>query len=311
MEKEEIDFLIIDGDSFIHRAYHGYKAYSKNFANESNFAIKGFTEMLARTINKYESKYLAIVLDHQGISFRKEIYPEYKANRSPKEEKFLKQISSIHDFVKSSGLPYFCIEGVEGDDTIGVLTKKSQSKKWKTVILSGDKDLAQVIDENTKIIDTKTDKVITINNIKEVFGVKKPKQIIDFLALQGDKADNILGMDNCGQKTALKLIEKYNSINELIESDLNELYDYIKPVVRNKHKAKSIVEQVKNNKEQLLLWRFLTSLKLDIPMETTLKDIKIMENRIDFKTLNNIRSEYNLNLNYSLPNEILKKIRII
>lgn len=309
-KKEDIDLLIIDGDSFIHRAYHGYKTHNKGYADDSNFAIKGFCEMLTRVINKYESKYLAVVLDHKSETFRKKIYPDYKGQRPPKEENFLKQVSAIHDFVKASGLPYFCIEGVEGDDTMGVLAIKAQSLNWKTVLLSGDKDMAQIVDKNTKIVDTKTNKEIRLNNIEHVFGVEKPYQIIDFLALQGDKADNILGMQDCGNKTALHLIKKYDTIETLLKCNLDELYDYVKPVVRQKTKAENIVRQVKDEKEKLLLWKFLTSLKLDIELNITRKDIKVSPERINYEILNSLQKEYQLNLNYSLPKCAKKFISI-
>jgi len=310
MIKEKIDFLIIDGDSFIHRAYHGYKAHNKGTSSDKNFAIKGFTEMLTRVINKYDSTFLAVVLDHKGITFRKEIYPDYKGNRPPKEQNFLIQVDAIHDFVKASGLPSFCVEGVEGDDVIGVLAVKAQSLNWKTTVLSGDKDMAQIVDSNTKILDTKTNKEIRLDNLEEHFGVKHPHQIIEFLALQGDKADNILGMVDCGTKTAQKIIEKYNTINNLIESDLDELLEYIKPIIRNKKKAANIVRQVRDEGDTLLFWKFLTSLKLDIELNLTMKDIKVSEERIDFDVINKIQSEYGLNLNYSLPQKSKKHISI-
>ena len=305
--KNNIDFLIIDGDSFIHRAYHGYKKVNNDYT-EHNIAIKGFTEMISRVINKYQSKYIALVFDHQGTSFRHDVYPEYKGNRPPKELHFLKQIEDIHTFSSAIGLPIFCIENFEADDTIGALARKSQKLNWNTVILTGDKDLAQLVDQKTIIIDTKKDKEINLGNLESVFGVNKPHQIIELLALKGDKADNILGMKDCGEKTAIKLIQKYDTINELIKADPVELYDYIKPIIRQKAKAESIVKQVVENPDSLLLWQYLTSLNIDVGLNLTMKDIKINPDRMSFDLINQIRFEYNLNLKKSIPLIIKKHI---
>lgn len=315
MQSNDIDFLIIDGDSFIHRAYHGYKAYNKsNNSNEDEevFAIKGFTEMISRVLNKYKYKYLAVVLDDQGDSFRKEIYPEYKINRPPKPESFLSQIEDIHKYIKSSGLPYFCIENVEGDDVIGVLAEKAKNFKWKTKILSGDKDMAQVIDENTVIFDTKSQKEINLENIEANFGVRDPKQIIDLLALKGDIADNIKGLEGCGDKTAIKIIEHFKSINNLINyENKNERNQIIEKLTRNKIKSKIIIEQLDNKPNELLLSKFLTSLKLDIEMNLKIGDIKSSIHNIDFNELNRISLKYKLDLNKSLPQEIKNNIKLL
>lgn len=293
-------FVIIDGDSFIHRAYHGYKTHNKKFSREDNYAIKGFTSMLSKTLNDIEYDYLAIVLDHQGKNFRHRLSPIYKANRSEKEASFLKQIEIIHKFVKATALPYFCVEDVEGDDVIGCLARKGQSKDWDIDIYTGDKDIAQILDSNTRLIDTRFNKTITMDNIKEVFGVDHPYQIIDFLALQGDKADNIEGVDGCGKKTANKIIETYDIIENFIDADSDHIWESIRKTVRSNDKTNGIIKQVRENPEKILLSKELTSLKLDLELSLTISDIKLKNSRFDFFEVDSIIKEYDLKPDYSL-----------
>lgn len=296
---EQKKFIIVDGDSFIHRAYHGYKKHNK-YTTEVNYAVKGFTSMLSKTLNDRNFDFLAIVLDHQGKNFRHELDKNYKANRPEKEANFLKQIYAIHEHVVASGLPYFCVEGVEGDDVIGFLAKKAQKKGWKTEILTGDKDIAQILDHNTSLIDTRFNKTITMNNIQETFGVEKPYQIIDYLALQGDIADNIMGLDDCGKKTAQKIIKDFDVIENLIKASEEEIRESIKKVARNKAKVESIIKQVKDTPEKLLLSKKLTTLKTNIDLELTLKHIKVKIDKIDIEKLEELNAIYSLAPFYSM-----------
>lgn len=306
MENKKYDFVIIDGDSFIHRAYHGYK--SNKFATEKNYAIKGFLEMISRVLNDYDYKYLAIVFDYQGECFRHELSSVYKANRKEKEPLFLEQIKDIHKAVKASGLPSFCVKGVEGDDTIGVLTRKAQSLNWTTAIFSGDKDLSQLLDENTTIIDTnkRTQKIINLNDIEKYFGVKNPEQIIDLLAIKGDVADNIIGLKDCGDKTASFLLNNYKNLEEIMNEDKEILASKIKSIVRSKDKVNSIIYQLEHEKEKLLLSKELTKIRDNADnLNLSMKDIKIKENRVDKALVLSILKKYNLKLEYSFSKEII------
>lgn len=298
--------VIIDGDSFIHRAYHGYKTHNKKFSNENNYAVKGFTSMLSKTLNATTFDYLAIVLDHQGKSFRHELSPTYKANRAEKEDSFLHQIKIIHDFVKASGLPYFCKEGVEGDDVIGYLAKKAQEKGWLVDIYTGDKDIAQVLDVGTKLIDTRFNKEISLENIKDVFGVNKPYQIIDFLALQGDKADNIEGLAGCGVKTANKIIEEYDIIENFLEATDQDIIEKISKTVRSKEKTKGIITQIRENPSKLMLAKELTTLRTNFDLNLTLADLKIHQSRFDFIKTKEIVKNYQLTPAYSFDKKSLE-----
>lgn len=298
--------VIVDGDSFIHRAYHGYKTHNKKFSNENNYAVKGFTSMLSKTINSIEFDFLAIVLDHQGKNFRHRLSTDYKANRPEKEESFLKQIMVIHEYVKATGLPYFCVEGVEGDDVIGFLTKKAQLKDWDVDIYTGDKDIAQVLDENTKLIDTRFNKIISMENIEETFGVKKPYQIIDFLALQGDKADNIEGVEGCGKKTANKIVECYDTIENFIEASQEDITNKIQKTVRSKEKTKDIIKQIKETPEKVLLAKKLTTLKTDLDITLSLADIQIRNSRFDYEKTHRILTDYQLKKEYSMLTKSLE-----
>lgn len=297
--KIDNNFLIIDGDSFIHRAYHGYKS-DKN-STEKNFLIKGFTKMITKEINSRKPTYLAIVMDYQGDSFRKELYPEYKGNRPPKTEDFLLKVEEIHEYIRSSGLPYFCHKGVEGDDVIGYLAKSAQKRNWQTTILTGDKDMAQIVDKNTRLVDTRFKREININNIKEHFGVEEPIQIIDFLALQGDKADNILGLEGCGEKTALKIIEEYKTIENFINADENDIYSKIRKTVRSEIKTQKIIKIIKENPNDLLLSKTLTTLKLDLDFNLSMSDIKPKKIRFNRDKIIEINLANNLHYKYSLP----------
>ena len=306
MENKKFDFIIVDGDSYIHRAYHGYKKYNR-FATEENFAIKGFLEMLSKTLNMYKSSYLAIVFDYQGPSFRNELSPIYKANRPKKEPIFLSQIEDIHNIIKKSGLPSFCIKGFEGDDTIGSLVRKAQLKKWNTAIFTGDKDLAQLLDENTCIIDTntRTEKIIKLNDLEKYFGVEKPENIIDLLAIKGDKADNILGLNGCGDKTGVFLVKKYGTVENIIAADKDQLKIELKSVLRHKDKIESVLYQLEEDKERLLLDKELTKLKENIIIDLTLKDIKIKEERLDKNYVIAILKKYNLKKEFAFQKEII------
>lgn len=297
-------FLIIDGDSFIHRAFHGYKK-DKN-STEFNFLIKGFFKMITKELNSRKFDYLALVMDYQGDSFRKDIYPEYKGNRPKKTKEFLEQVEEIHEYIRCSGLPYLCMKGVEGDDVIGFLAKKAQLQKWETVILTGDKDMAQVIDENTKLIDTRFKKEINLLNLEETFGIKEPNQIIDFLALQGDKADNIIGLDGCGEKTAIKIINEYGSVENILKASEDDIYDKIRKTVRSEIKTKNIIKQIKETPDKLLLAKTLTTLKTDLDFNLTLKDIKINRKRFNREKIIKFNEKYGLYYKDVITKEIIE-----
>lgn len=297
--EENKKIIIIDGDSFIHRAYHGYKK------DENKDAIMGFLSMITKIINNNKFDYIAIVLDDQNENFRHRLSPKYKANRPPKPIALQQQIYDIHSFIKNSGLPYFSVVDVEGDDVIGFLAKKAQNKNWSVDIFSGDKDLAQVIDEKTKIIDTRFKKEIELKNIFDNFGVVHPYQIVDLLALQGDKADNIEGINKCGKTTAIKIIKEFGTIENLLNTDHQELIEKMKPLIRNKESLKIILDQIMNEKEKILLSKNLISLKTDLDLDLKIKDIKIKTERIKKEVLIQICQKYGLNIKYSLPRIII------
>lgn len=301
--------IIIDGDSFIHRAYHGYKKNAK-YTTEFNFAVKGFTSMLSKALNERTFDYLAIVMDHQGKNFRHELDVNYKANRPEKEANFLNQIYAIHDHIKASGLPYFCVENVEGDDVMGFIAKKAQKQNWEIEILTGDKDIAQILDKNTRLVDTRFNKTITLDNIFETFGVKEPYQIIDYLALQGDKADNIKGLDDCGAKTAQKLINDFDTIENILNATPDQIRDSIKKVTRQKIKVDNVISQIKNEPEKLLLSKKMTTLKTDLLLDLTMKDIKFKMERIDIVRLKELNFKYSLHPEYSMYKDTFEYFKI-
>lgn len=215
MSAEKKPLILVDGSSYLYRAFHAMPALtnSKNFPTG---AIYGMVNMLRRLLNDYEPEHVVVVFDAKGRTFRDDIYAEYKANRKEMPPELVKQVEPIHRVIKAMGFPILMIEGVEADDVIGTLALQATKAKVDALISTGDKDLAQLVNEHVTLVNTMTNTVMDVEGVKEKFGVL-PKQIVDYLTLVGDTSDNVPGVPQVGPKTAAKWLQEYNSLDELIK----------------------------------------------------------------------------------------------
>lgn len=220
MSEKQTPFILVDGSSYLFRAYHVPQLQRMtNSEGMMTGAIFGVINMLKSLINEYQPTHMAVVFDAKGKTFRNDLYPEYKANRPPMPEDLRQQIEPIHKIVEAMGLPLLVVEGVEADDVIGTLAKQACAEGRETLISTGDKDMAQLVSDNVTLINTmdKNNPITDYDRVIEKFGVK-PDQIIDFLALVGDKVDNIPGVNKCGPKTAVKWLSEYGSMQGVIDN---------------------------------------------------------------------------------------------
>ncbi|GIT53995.1 MAG: hypothetical protein Ct9H300mP16_11550 [Pseudomonadota bacterium] len=190
--------VLVDGSSYLYRAFHAMPNLT-NSRGEATGAVYGVINMLRRLLKEQSSTYLAVVFDAPGPTFRDELYPQYKANRPPMPDELRSQIELVHKVIEALGLPLLCIRGVEADDVMGTLAVTATREGMKTVLVSGDKDLAQLVDENVVLMDTMKDITYDTTGVEQKFGVP-PEKIVDFLALVGDTADNIPGVPKVGPK---------------------------------------------------------------------------------------------------------------
>jgi len=206
--------VLVDGSSYLHRAFHAIRDLSTSSGEPTN-AIYGVVSMLRRLRKDYEPERMAVVFDAPGPTFRSEIYPDYKANRPPMPEALASQIEPLHEIVQALGMPMLVIEGVEADDVIGTLARAERERGGEVVISTGDKDLAQLVDERVSLINTMNQEELDVAGVEAKFGVP-PERIVDYLALVGDSSDNIPGVPKCGPKTAVKWLHQYGSLDEVI-----------------------------------------------------------------------------------------------
>ncbi len=245
------DLILVDGSSYLFRAFHALPPLA-NSRGEPTGAIVGVVNMLRKLINDYQPKYVAVVFDAPGKTFRDDLYADYKANRPPAPEELVVQINMLHDIVEAMGLPLLMVEGVEADDVIGTLTRQAAQQGMTTLVSTGDKDMAQLVDGHVSLIDTMSNRYMDAAGVEEKFGVK-PEQIIDYLALVGDASDNIPGVPKCGPKTAAKWLARYGTLDELIAHA-----EQIKGKVG---------ESLRAALPQLPLSRQLTTIKTDVPLD--------------------------------------------
>lgn len=206
--------LLIDGSSFIFRAFYAVRNLNAPNGMPTN-AIYGIINMLKQMQKKYTTPYWVCVFDAKGKTFRDEIYPEYKANRRETPEELITQFPYIHEIIADLGIPVIIQEGVEADDVIATIAKKYAAKGHQILIATGDKDFAQIVEDNIILINTMTNEQLDREGVINKFGVR-PEQIIDYLSLIGDTVDNVPGVHKCGPKTAQKWLSEYESIDNLI-----------------------------------------------------------------------------------------------
>jgi len=206
--------LLVDGSSYLYRAFHAMPDL-RNGAGEPTGAIYGMVNMMRRARSELKADHIACVFDAKGKTFRDEMYSEYKAHRSPMPEDLVKQIEPIHAMVKALGWPILMVSGVEADDVIGTLACQATEAGWETIISTGDKDLAQLVNPSVTLINTMTNEKLNIEGVIEKFGVP-PDRIVDYLSIIGDTVDNVPGVPKAGPKTANKWLAEYGDLDNLM-----------------------------------------------------------------------------------------------
>ncbi|MBW0148638.1 DNA polymerase I [Marinobacter arenosus] len=260
-EQKTPPVVLVDGSSYLFRAYHALPPLTTS-KNQPTGAIKGVISMLRRLEQDFPGSKMVVVFDAKGKTFRHDMYEKYKANRPPMPEDLACQIEPIHEIVKAMGLPLLIVSGVEADDVIGTLAHEATSKGIDVVVSTGDKDMAQLVSDHVTLINTMTETRMDREGVREKFGVT-PEQIIDYLALVGDKVDNIPGVNKCGPKTAVKWLESYQDLDNLIEHA-----DEIKG---------KIGEYLREAKETLPLSRELATIKTDVDLDFGLEDLQLRQ----------------------------------
>jgi DNA polymerase I len=211
----EKTLLLVDGSSYLYRAYHALPELRSPKTGEPTGAIYGVLNMLRKLATDYKSQARACVFDAKGRTFRDELYAEYKATRSAMPDDLGRQVEPLHDAIRALGWPLLIIDGVEADDVIATLVEQARARGWRTVISTGDKDLTQLVDERTLWVNTMSNEKLDVAGVTAKFGVP-PEKIVDYLALIGDQIDNIPGVDKVGPKTACKWIVQYGSLEGVI-----------------------------------------------------------------------------------------------
>ena len=262
--------ILVDGSSYLFRAFHAMPPLTNREGHPTG-AIYGVTNMIGKLLETYQPEQIAVVFDAKGKTFRNDLYADYKAHRPPMPDELRVQIAPIHEIVKALGLPLLVIEGVEADDVIGTLAVQATQAKKDALISTGDKDMAQLVNEHITLINTMTDTLMTPDKVVEKFGIR-PDQIIDYLALMGDTSDNIPGIPKCGPKTAVKWLTAYDTMDNLI-AHTNEI------------KGK-IGDTLREHIPHLALSRQLTTIRTDCDLPINLPDLTRREADIDaLKTL--------------------------
>ena len=273
--------VLIDGSSFLYRAYHASKNGFTNSKGQPTGVCLIITKMLENILKKFANSDFIMIFDAKGKSFRNEIYKEYKAHRPPMPDDLRSQIEYVHKIVRGLGFPLVSIEGVEADDVIGTYATKATKKNIKTIICTGDKDLAQLVDSNITLYDSMNDVYYDENGVVEKFGVK-PSLIIDFLALKGDSSDNIPGMAGCGDKTAVSLLNEIGSITE-IEKNLDKIQTL------SFRGAKTFKDKFVNALDSIHLSYTLATIRKDVEVPFELENVPKLVT--DYDTLIEVFSE--------------------
>lgn len=253
-------FYIIDGNSYIYRAFYAIRGLSSSYGLPTN-AVFGFANMLLKVIKEKSPDLLAIAFDPKGQTRRHAEFKEYKAQRPPMPRDLVPQIPYIHKLVEAFRIPVFVKEGQEADDVIATLARRAEAAGMEVTVVTGDKDILQLVGENIKVYDTLKEKVFEPNDVEERFGVR-PERMVEIMGLMGDASDNIPGVPGIGEKTAQALIKQYGTIENL----LAHAQDISKPKLRQ-----SLIE----NAHLARLSRDLAVLRSDVPLEISYDDLKL------------------------------------
>ncbi len=215
-EKKKKTLFLVDGSNYVYRAFYAIRHLSNSKGFPTN-AVYGFTTMLMKLLRDWKPDYIAVAFDLKGPTFRDEVYDQYKANRAPTPDALIPQIPYIKEVVRGFSIPVIEKEGIEADDILGTLAKRYGGKDMQVVIVTGDKDLMQLVTPDIVVIDTMKDKTYDIEGVKERFGVP-PEKVVEVLALSGDQSDNIPGVPGVGGKTAQRLIEEFGSLEQVLNN---------------------------------------------------------------------------------------------
>ena len=248
---------LIDGSSYIFRAYYGIRADLSTSRGFPTNAVYGFANMLLKFLREYEPRYLGMVFDSKGEVFRNEIYPEYKANRDEAPESLKLQFPKIFELVQAFSIPMFAMEGYEADDIMGTIARAQEESK--VVLVTGDKDFCQLVSENVTLVDTMRERVTGIREVHEKYGIE-PGQMVDFFALVGDKVDNVPGVAGVGEKTASALISEYGNLDGVYGN-----LDALRP---------SVARKLIDSRDDAYLSRELVTIKTDVEVETGIEEFR-------------------------------------
>ena len=257
MPESRPPLVLVDGSSYFYRAFHALPPLSTSQGQPTG-AIRGVVNMLRRLLDDYRPEQVAVVFDARGKTFRDDLYDQYKANRPPMPDELAAQVEPLHEMVRALGLPLLQVPGVEADDVIGTLARQASAAGIETVISTGDKDLAQLVDAHVTLINTMTDTTLDPAGVEAKFGVP-PERIVDYLTLVGDTSDNIPGVPKCGPKTAVKWLTSYGSLDNLVAHA-----DEIKGKIGESLRA--FLDQIERTRE-------LVTIRCDVPLEERLEDL--------------------------------------
>lgn len=256
--------ILVDGSSYLYRAFHALPPLT-NSKGQPTGAVKGVINMLRRLHKDYPQSEVAVIFDAKGKTFRDDIYPQYKANRPPMPDELRSQIQPIHNIIKAMGLPLLAIDGVEADDVIGTFAAQATELGRDVIVSTGDKDMAQLVNQHVTLVNTMTDTVMDEQGVVDKFGIPA-NLIIDFLALMGDKVDNIPGVAGVGEKTALALLQGQGGL-DAIYGDLEAIREL------GFRGAKKMPEKLEVHKEDAYLSYELATIKCDVEMPVSLADL--------------------------------------
>ena len=261
MSEDKDPIILVDGSSYLYRAYHALPPLTTS-KDQPTGAIKGVISMIKRIRIDHPDSPLAVVFDAKGKTFRNDMYSDYKANRPPMPEDLVQQIEPIHRIISLMGIKLIMITGVEADDVIGTLAEQAREKKLNTVISTGDKDMTQLVCENVSVVNTMSGELLDENGVLKKFGVG-PELITDYLALIGDKSDNVPGVDKVGPKTAVKWLKEYHNI-EGIKENAESI-------------GGKVGENLRSSIEMLDLAQALVTIKTDVDLEVGIEDLAVTD----------------------------------
>ena len=260
--------ILIDGSSYLFRAFHALPPLTTSKGQHTN-AVRGVINMIRKLQNDYPTSQLVVIFDAKGKTFRNDIYPDYKANRPPMPDELREQIEPLHTIIKAMGLPLLVIEGVEADDVIGTLASQAQAVQQPVIISTGDKDMAQLVNDHVTLMNTMDNSTLDSAGVLEKYGVP-PKHIVDYLALMGDKSDNIPGVPGVGEKTAMALVAGLGSVED-IYAQLDQVASL------NIRGAKTLASKLIDHQTMAMLSKTLATIQCDVELGVALMDITSSE----------------------------------